>query len=164
MLKDSILFIKWICFLLLSCATSKAHDIEMPENAYRYFENRLSYEVSSKTVNGWMQDDVPHEDFTILDVREEKDYQAGHVPGAVNLPHNKYNSFEGDEIAFPELKKEVLYIVICYGGECNQSHMAAKKLSSLGYRVKKLLGGFSHWEKQGYPVETQSCVYLLGYK
>lgn len=142
-------------FLLICGIASKASMAENTENAYQYFEHRLTYEVSSRTVNGWMQSNEPHEDFIIIDVREEKDYLAGHVPGAINMPCSKYNSFSGPETEFPELKKEgTLYIVICYGGDCDKSHAAAKKLASLGYPVKKLMGGFSHWEKQGYPIET----------
>lgn len=151
--KFKSLTLKIICFTLLSYTGGKANNSGNCENACQYFENRLTYEVTPETVNGWMHDHTSPEEFVILDVRDEKDYQAGHVPGAVNMPYEKYNSFL-DEKMFPELKKEILYIVICYGGECNKSHEAARNLSSLGYNVKKLIGGFSHWEKQGYPVEA----------
>lgn len=150
--KKLILNVVFYFLVISQIGTAIAH--ESAENTHLYFQNRLTYEVTSKQVNGWMQNDEPHEDFVILDVRAETDFKAGHLPGAVNMPYTKYHAFEGPETEFPELKKEVLYIVLCYGGECNKSHVAAQKLSSLGYKVKKLIGGFKHWESQGYPVKT----------
>ena len=47
------------------------------------------------------------EDVVIIDVRESKDFKKGHVPGAINLPQEKWGTLAG-------LRRETMNIIYCY--------------------------------------------------
>ncbi|MHC5372164.1 rhodanese-like domain-containing protein [Enterococcus sp. LJL120] len=91
--------------------------------------------------------DFYHEliDYTVLDVRSEKDFKKRHIPGAISCPKGL---FKEDH---PEIKSNI--VVYCWGPSCNGSTKAALRLSSKGYNVKELIGGLEYWVKEGAPVE-----------
>lgn len=75
--------------------------------------------------------------FTLLDVRQEAEYERSHLEGAVNLPLAKI------ETASLVIPKERPVIVYCaYGG---QSLMAARALANLGYEVINTSGGLNYY-------------------
>lgn len=69
----------------------------------------------------------------IVDVRTEREFEEGHVVGAINIPLNQIN----EEV---ELDKEKVIFVYCLSG--GRSKNAYDKLKSLGYEVYDL-GAFS---------------------
>ena len=83
----------------------------------------------------------------IIDVRGPKDYAAGHVPGAVNIP------FEGFSRKFAELKvpKDTRILTVCEHG--GRSSRAAMELRKLGYKTSSFCT-LDSWKKEGYKVET----------
>ncbi len=90
---------------------------------------------------------------TIVDVRSADEYAKGHIPGAINIPYEKHESFEGSETEFPELRKDGYNYVYCYQLLCNLGQKAAKKFASLGYPVKEIVGGFEEWKAGKHPIE-----------
>lgn len=83
----------------------------------------------------------------ILDVRTAKEFEAGHIAGAVNLDVMA-SDFEGKAKA---LDKGKTYLVHCASGV--RSARACGKLSQLDFRkLYNLPGGFKAWEKAGQPV------------
>lgn len=87
------------------------------------------------------------EDIVIVDVRYPKDYRASHIPGAINLPKNKWDK----PVGLSKTKPNVLY---CYTQTCHMAAEAAAILVAQGYPVVEMEGGFSTWEVSGYPLET----------
>src|SRR6185503_6115603 len=84
----------------------------------------------------------------ILDVRTEKEFKAGHIPGATNIDVNSPD-FE-QQVA--KLDKNKTYLVHCAGGV--RSAKACKKLEGVGFKeLYDLAPGFKGWEKAGKPVE-----------
>jgi phage shock protein E len=84
----------------------------------------------------------------ILDVRTATEFNAGHLPGAVNLDVNAPD--------FPEkaasLDTSKTYLVHCASGV--RSVKACEKLSRLNFpKLYNLVGGFKAWAKAGQPVE-----------
>jgi len=84
----------------------------------------------------------------LLDARDPEDYAAGHLPGAVNLPYNQFETQVVEVAArmFPEQR------VICYceGGDCELSHDLARELFAMGYtNTFVLAGGLQLWAEQG---------------
>ena len=53
-------------------------------------------------------------DFVLLDVRGPTAYAAGHVPGAVNLPHGKIT-----ERRMAEWPRDTVFVTYCAGPHCN---------------------------------------------
>src|SRR5919106_4077771 len=83
------------------------------------------------------------EDFSIVDVREDREWNLGHLPGAVHVARG---TLEGRiEGAVPRERKVVLYC-----GRGNRSALAADTLREMGYRdVSSLAGGIQAWVDAG---------------
>jgi phage shock protein E len=84
----------------------------------------------------------------VLDVRTEKEFKAGHIPGALNLDV-KASDFDKQ---VGKLAKNKTYLVYCAAGV--RSAMAAKRMEGAGLQaLYDLAPGFHGWEKAGKPVE-----------
>jgi sulfur-carrier protein adenylyltransferase/sulfurtransferase len=90
-----------------------------------------------------------HGSAVFVDVREREEWEEGTVPGAVHVPRGQLESrIEG---LVPARSTEL--VLYCAGG--SRSAFAAKALGELGYEnVSSLIGGFTDWKRNGYPVET----------
>lgn len=76
----------------------------------------------------------------ILDVRSKWEYLGGHIPGAINIPHDQLNSRLGEILPFKD-KDVVLY---CASG--GRVVTAAKILSSAGFsKLQHLDGDMNGW-------------------
>lgn len=84
---------------------------------------------------------------TVLDVRPAEEYAAGHLPGAINVPVEKLESFLSK---LPKRKEVVAY---CRGPYCLMSFDAVEKLRKRGFKAKRLQDGFPEWRAAGLPVE-----------
>jgi len=75
------------------------------------------------------------EEYILLDVRRADEFEAGHIPGAVNLPNEEIGT---EEIPSLQDKEQTIYIY-CRSG--NRSKKAADKLLALGYTNLIEFGG-----------------------
>lgn len=76
----------------------------------------------------------------ILDVSTYKEYEKGHIPGAIHVPLSDI----GDKIK--KLKKDKELVVYCQSG--NQSIWAIKRLMGMGYKnLSNLKGGYHAWKR-----------------
>lgn len=82
----------------------------------------------------------------ILDVREQEEYDSGHIPGAVLLPVGTITEESAAEI-IPE--KDTTVLVYCRSG--NRSKTAAQALADLGYTNICEFGGISTWPYEVEP-------------
>jgi rhodanese-related sulfurtransferase len=83
----------------------------------------------------------------VLDVREPKEFAAGRIEGAVNVPIRQLAK-SLDQL--PQ-DKNAPVVVVCQAAV--RSGYATMALSFKGYtNVKHLAAGFGAWEKAGYPV------------
>jgi sulfur-carrier protein adenylyltransferase/sulfurtransferase len=88
-----------------------------------------------------------------LDVREQSEWNLGHVPDAVLLPRARVEG--GIAQAVPD--KSARVVVYCARGL--RSALAAETLRSLGYeRVENLVDGFLGWEARGLPTVVPSTL------
>ena len=84
----------------------------------------------------------------VLDVRSKKEFEAGHIPGAMNLDI-KAADFD-QKIA--ELQKDRVYLVHCAAGV--RSARACDKMSRGGFpHLIDLAPGFKGWERAGKQIE-----------
>ena len=79
------------------------------------------------------------EEHIILDVREQDEFDAGHIPGAVLLPYTEIEN-KAEEM-LPDKDKQIL--VYCRSGR--RSKIAAEALARLGYTNIKEFGGIIDW-------------------
>jgi len=110
-------------------------------------------EASRKNIKEFSTDDVKKkldagEKFHLIDVREESEWRAGHLPKAVHLCKG---IIERDiENVVPDVGAKI--VLYCGGGY--RSALAADILQKMGYtNVVSMDGGFRGWREAGYPVE-----------
>ena len=120
------------------------------KKAVEFFEAELDFKTNPYGVNRMIEDKA--KDIIIVDVRSAEDYAKGHIPGAINLPYEKYNGFTSNETEFPGLAKDKVNIVYCYELLCNLAQKAAISFAANGYPVKEMAGGFQEWKEKKYPI------------
>lgn len=79
-------------------------------------------------------------DVIVLDVREQEEYDSGHIPGAVLLP---LGAIDGESAAEVIPEKDAAVLVYCRSG--SRSKRAAKALAELGYTGVYEFGGIMTW-------------------
>lgn len=87
------------------------------------------------------------ERFVLLDVREDHEWNAGHLPQADHLGRG---ILERDiEVKIPDPATEI--VLYCGGGY--RSALAADSLQQMGYKnVRSLAGGFRGWTEKSFPI------------
>jgi rhodanese-related sulfurtransferase/DNA-binding transcriptional ArsR family regulator len=99
---------------------------------------------------------IPREEFlarardeliTVIDVRPQQEYAAGHVPGAINIPLADLEKHLSD---FDPAQEIVAY---CRGPHCVLAFDAVATLRGKGMKARRLEEGFPEWKRAGLPVE-----------
>lgn len=113
--------------------------------ALAHFSAMLEWETDCWDVHNAINSG--QQDFVLLDVRSHAMYVAGHIPGAISLPHGK--------IVLSTMKSYAagtLFVVYCAGPHCNGAIRAAIRLARLGLPVKTMPGGVTGWIDEGFPL------------
>jgi rhodanese-related sulfurtransferase len=114
-----------------------------PEVAAEHFGELLHFETDCWDVNAALE--RGDAGFVLLDVRSPQSYAAGHIAGAVNLPHARITERNLEQYA-----RDTLFVVYCNGPHCNGADRAALRLARLKRSVKKMLGGITGWKDEGF--------------
>ncbi len=82
----------------------------------------------------------------VLDVRPQAEYAAGHIPGALSVPH--------DQLAarLAELGEGTDIVAYCRGPYCVFAPDAVRLLRARGFSARPLRGGLPDWRLAGLPV------------
>src|SRR5262245_21336638 len=87
----------------------------------------------------------------LVEALPERYYAQGHLPGAINLPHDQVR--ERAPALLPD--KSAFIAVYCANTPCQNSAIAARTLDSLGYtNVAEYVEGKQDWVEAGLPLET----------
>ena len=106
-------------------------------NATNDSSNSSSYQqVDAETAKELMDTE---DDYVILDVRTQAEYDESHIPGAILIPHDTVATAAED--ALPD--KGQLILVYCRSG--NRSKQASQALVDLGYTNVVEFGGINSW-------------------
>ena len=116
------------------------HFLEIVGAARRHIEETTVQQIKARLDLG--------ERFHLVDVREESEWQAGHLPGAIHLGKGVIErDIEG---RIPDLDAEI--VLYCGGGF--RSALAAESLQKMGYtRILSMYGGIRGWKEAGFPIE-----------
>ena len=102
----------------------------------------LPVEVDAATVDKLRQGD----DVVIIDVREDWEYNDGHIPGATLVPLGQIP----DRLA--EIPQDKTVVAVCRSG--NRSSQATDFLRQQGFEnVHNMVGGMNAWSQAGYQIE-----------
>jgi rhodanese-related sulfurtransferase len=90
----------------------------------------------------------------ILDARPEIFHRLGHVPGAISLPREEFESSYNKQRSFLEKDKSQPITVYCSSSSCEDSLMVAEALKKLAYtHVYVFKGGWNDWTSAHLPEE-----------
>ena len=106
----------------------------MNENSYQQITQEAAKEM------------MDTQEVVILDVREQHEYDGGHIPGAVLLP---VGTITNDTAAAVIDELDTVVLVYCRSG--NRSKTASQALADLGYTNVYEFGGINDW-----PYEVES--------
>jgi rhodanese-related sulfurtransferase len=88
---------------------------------------------------------------TLIEALPQGYYDKGHLPGAINIPHDKVR--ERAPSMLPD--KSAFIIVYCANTPCQNSAIAARTLDALGYtNVAEYVEGKQDWVEAGLPLES----------
>jgi rhodanese-related sulfurtransferase len=88
------------------------------------------------------------QEVVVLDVRPRDEYEAGHIRGARNVPHDEL------EARLSELPEDVEIVAYCRGPYCVFADEAVAALRARGYQARRLSEGYPDWRQRGFPVAT----------
>ena len=113
---------------------------------------KIAHEAKARVTECTVEDVARHraagESFTLVDVREDSEYAAGHAAGAVHIGKGVIERDIETKVPDPATPL-VLY---CGGGF--RSALAAEAIGRMGYtNVISMDGGFKAWAAAGQPVE-----------
>ena len=127
------IFLTLLLFLALTaCGTNEAEQVA--EATYQQITAEEAKEM------------MDTQDVVILDVREQHEYDSGHIPGAVLLP---VGTITEDTAAAVIEDLDTVVLVYCRSG--NRSKTASQALADLGYTNVYEFGGINDWP---YDVES----------
>ena len=89
----------------------------------------------------------------LIDVREDSEYRAGHIPGTVNIPRGLLEFRIWKQLGYPntvDLNKTI-YVQCASGGRAT---LAAADLKRIGFvNAVAVIMNLGDWERKGYPME-----------
>lgn len=85
---------------------------------------------------------------TVLDVRPMEEFEAGHIPGAINVPLKDLAR------RLHEFDRNRQIVAYCRGPYCVLAFDAVAKLRAKGFDVRRLEGGFPEWRHAELPIES----------
>ena len=139
----NLLLIVLTCISLTACGNDKSIGIIggadgptailISERGEETMYEQITPEEAKKIMNSG-------EEIVILDVREQDEFDQGHIPGAMLIPYTEIENEAEERI--PDKGKQIL--VYCRSGR--RSKIAADTLSKLGYKNIKEFGGIIDWK------------------
>jgi rhodanese-related sulfurtransferase len=120
----------------------------------KHYADKLAYEIDSWDLKVARENG---ENVVVIDARSPEAYAAGHIPGAISLPHRQM-----DATSTAQFGRDALIVVYCDGIGCNASTKGALTMARMGFRVKELIGGLDWWKRDGHTIETGAAPSRTG--
>ena len=107
----------------------------------RHYEHKLAFEIDSWDLKVALES---KQEVVVVDARSPEAYQREHIPSAINIPHRTMT-----REATQHISRLATVVTYCDGIGCNASTKGALNMTTLGFRVKELIGGLEWWKRDG---------------
>jgi len=128
----------------MQATVNRIHD---PAMARAYFESKLAFTTGPVELDRWIR--TGEDNLVVVDVRAAEDFAKGHIPGAINIPKEKWGRLQG-------LAKDKTNVVYCYTQQCHLAANACVQFAAAGFPVMELEGGFENWKEHELDIEQAS--------
>lgn len=105
-----------------------------PKAALDYFQSKMAF----TTVPVELERALKHPNVQVVDVRAADDYADGHIPGAIALPQDRWDTFAS-------LSRDKTNVLPCYLHVCHLAANAAVKFAEADFPVMEMDGGMRAW-------------------
>lgn len=136
---------------LISCLrkTAENHLAEVT----RLKQNTLPSYIDKKAISSKeLLAKMSSNDILLLDVRPLKEFEQGHIKGAVNI------SPESIEQKIKDIPHNKTVVAYCRGPYCAYSYKMVEALRQEGVEALRLEEGFPEWKAAGLPFEAKQVV------
>lgn len=108
---------------------------------------KVKKEIRQATTSQLFDEMQNGKEIYVVDVREQDEFERGHIPGALFIPRGFL------ELRIENTIPDRSATVYLYCGGGNRSALAARSLQEMGYaNVYSLEGGFSQWQRESKPI------------
>src|SRR3974377_2036313 len=121
--------------------------IHSPGAGKKYLQKKLPLTTGPVELDRWIK--TGEDNLVVVDVREAEDYARGHIPGAINLPKEKWDNPQG-------LSRDKTNVVYCYTQQCHLAAKACVRFADKGYPVMEVEGWFAGWKEHELEIEEAS--------
>jgi rhodanese-related sulfurtransferase len=91
----------------------------------------------------------------LLEALPPRYFLEGHLPGALHFPHDRVSALAPALLT----DRDAEIVVYCASDTCQNSHVAARVLSAMGYaNVAVYAGGKKDWVEASLPLETGGAI------
>ncbi len=137
-MKRFLCIIMLVCIVLTACKNNGgAGESGVNEKGEKVMYTQITQEEAKRIMDSG-------EKHIVLDVREQDEFDEGHIPGAILIPYTEIE--DKAEEMLPD--KDAQILVYCRSGR--RSKIASESLANLGYTNVKEFGGIIDWS---YEVE-----------
>jgi len=123
---------------------AQSHVTQLDDLAAAYLGDRTELESITREQ---LTERLRHGDVIVLDVRPTVEYDAGHLPGALNVPPDELDRRLHD---LPADRHDV--VAYCRGPYCVYADDAVRALTARGTRAMRLVDGLPEWAAAGLPL------------
>jgi len=134
---------------LLVCAPAIAAE-NWPDSVTAYVA-QVRKTVKTTDMDGYLAVVKNPNGAMLIDVREENEYKAGHIPGTVHIPRGLLEFTIWKPLGYPKPvdMAQKIYVQCATGGRAT---LAAASLKALGFTdVTAVIMNVADWEKKGLP-------------
>ncbi len=90
---------------------------------------------------------INRENAVVVDLRDAKEFKAGHILNAINIPYSAFDK----RVSELEKHKEKPLVLVCKMGQ--HSGAIGKKLAAQGFTgVRRMSGGMMEWQNSNLPL------------
>lgn len=124
--------------------TAEIHVAEVERLTQTYLDKKDDLEAIDASE---LIERTKHNEVTVLDIRPVEEFNAGHIPNAINIPP--------DEITkrIKQINNNKDIVAYCRGPYCLFAYDAIQALRKHGFNAQRLKNGYPEWKAAGHPTQ-----------